>query len=478
MRNAARFVCSFMLTNPLAILYYRTQFLILFETILVLNFFGELPPITNRSLRHMKDQDFHDQILLQNVFLLENIQGGIVYSDYDPPFNLRYVTEGMEHLSGYSREELLSMNQMDLVFEEDIATLAEDVGRQFAQGDTFAVEYRLKRKDGSLVYVLDRAKAVVHEDGNKYIHCLLTDITELKHMEQALRLSEEKYKIAMQQSGYAILEYAPTTGLLQVSENFIQTFGGATPHETLAGFAQHNVTAACTEPLCELFAATVKENTNTCMELEVIAGNGCSVWCALCLTPLSNANGAVYAVLGCLQNIDVPKRRMQELLELSQKDGLTNTYNRVTIEAFVNQHLAVSCDNCVGALIILDIDNFKKINDTVGHDGGDAVLVGLVDLIRSLLRAEDLFGRLGGDEFLIFMPGATHVDNVAHLAKRIVEKVRATFSQHECPVTVSLGGALCTPNCPTFKNLYKNADIALYKVKNRGRNGFSIFNES
>lgn len=127
----------------------------------------------------MKKNEFYDRTT-ENNFLLENIQGGIVYSDFDPPFRLRYVTEGMCQLSGYTHEELRTLEQMDIVHPDDADRLIEDVGRQFAAGDVFEVEYRLLRKDGSFVYALDRAKAVAHENGKKYIHCLLTDITCLK----------------------------------------------------------------------------------------------------------------------------------------------------------------------------------------------------------------------------------------------------------------------------------------------------------
>lgn len=423
----------------------------------------------------MSQPDFHSQAILQNIFLLENIQGGIVYSDYDPPFYLRYASEGMVHLSGYTRDELLSMQQMDLVHEDDIESLANNVAAQLAQGNTFEVEYRLKRKDGSFAYVLDRAKAVTHEGGQTYIHCLLTDITELKRMEQALRLSEEKYKIAMQQSGYAILEYDPATDIIQFSENYKQIFGIDSPHGKLHAMAGSNVSPRFVAQLFEAFNQSVRDRQSVSLELQVLTQSGRYVWYSLHLTPLSNAFGVVYAVVGCLQNIDVPKRRIEELTELAQKDGLTHTYNRAAMEVLINQQLESQDSGASGALIILDIDNFKAINDTLGHDAGDAILITIVEQIQTLLRRSDLFGRLGGDEFLIFVPDVTQEASIAPLAQRIVEHVRTNAWCGNYPVTVSLGVALCTTEGHTFKSLYKNADIALYDVKRKGRNGYSIF---
>lgn len=425
----------------------------------------------------MKQPDFDSNIILQNIFLLENIQGGIVYSDYDPPFWLRYSTEGMTRLSGYTKEELLTMRQMDLVHEDDIPMLTEDIEQQLSVGDTFEVEYRLKRKDGSFVYVLDRTKVVPHENGKKYIHCLLTDITELKHMEQDLRLSEEKYKIAMQQSGNAILEYTPD-GELKISENYDLIFGIKAPSGTLEELAHKGwVAQAHVMPLLTLFADTLAQKKNAYMELQIQVQNGRHVWSSLHLTPLTSPFGAVYAIVGCLQNIDARRRHLETLTRLSQKDGLTNTYNRATMEAVINQHMTSDQGSSRGALIILDVDHFKNINDTLGHDAGDDLLIRLVGTIRSVLQPGHLLGRLGGDEFLIFTSQPTTRTELATMAQRIVEHVDNTYRNSRYPITVSLGVALCSPQCCTFKALYKNADVALYETKRRGRNGFGIFSE-
>lgn len=423
----------------------------------------------------MEQQDIHNNSILQNIFLLENIQGGIVYSDSAPPFRLRYATEGMAQLSGYSREELLTMEQMELVHADDIEALINDVGRQLSKGDTFEVEYRLKRKDGSYAYVLDRAKVVLHDDGNTYIHCLLTDITALKRMEQDLRLSKEKYKIAMRQSGNTILEYTPG-GVLELSENYDILFGSKAPRGTLEELVASGwVAEAHAKSMIALFEASIRQKKNAYMELQIQVESGRYVWCSLHLTPLFPSGGLVYAIVGCLQNIDARRRHLENLTKLSQKDGLTNTYNRATVEAYINQHLQSPTGAESGALIILDVDYFKNINDTMGHAAGDDLLIRLVGTIRQILQPGYLLGRLGGDEFLIFTTQKISAAEIGAVAQHIVEHVGNAFSTSPYPITVSLGVAICGPKCNSFKALYKNADVALYETKNRGRNGLSIF---
>lgn len=420
----------------------------------------------------MGEDGLHGDAFLENSFLLENLQGGIVYSDYDPPFHLRYATEGMTRLSGYTHDELLRKEQMQLVHEDDVERLTAEVVDQFSRGDTFEVEYRLKRKDGSCVHVLDRAKAVLHDDGKRYIHCMLTDVTELKTMEQALKLSEEKYRLAIQGSGNVVFEWNDDTGEISFSENYRQVFFGEPPEGPLGVLLRDGWIDESSRRHFEALAqAAARSKEPGSMELKVRDGEGRYVWSSLSLTPLADGNGVVHAVVGCLRNIDDAKRRMELLTELSQRDGLTRALNRVAIEAVVNQQVA---DGGGGALAIVDVDDFKRVNDEYGHDRGDDVLVALADTVRGLLSDEASFARLGGDEFLLFLPEPCSDDEVERFARGIVEEVEAAFAQCTPPITVSLGAVRCGGGRNDFRTLYHAADQALYRTKDNGRNGYTV----
>ena len=416
---------------------------------------------------------------LENKFLLENIQGGIVYSDFEPPFHLRYATEGMAKLSGYTIEELCSMEQMDLVHTDDITPLVSEVQRQFAMGDTFEVEYRLKRKDGSYVHVLDRAKVVVHKDGKKYIHCLLTDVSDLKKMQKALRLNQEKYRLAIQQSGKAILEYDINTKKLNFSDNYQQLFGCLAPSGTLEEIIASNwVNKEYAKSLVALLDTVIQSAATHSMEI-VIQNSVCEhIWCSLYLIPVID-NGQMDSVIGCLENINDQKHKIEHLTELSLKDGLTGVYNRYAIEDFIKASIEELCE-CTSkdlALLILDIDHFKNINDQNGHDYGDDLLIKLSQALAATLPQDAVLGRLGGDEFLIFtaFDKQAQSEDLDKLADSIVVGIKQRFADYYTPVTVSIGAAWYNKNCNTFKKLYHNADAALYETKKKGRNGYTIW---
>lgn len=427
----------------------------------------------------MYKNNLESQLSLENTLLLENIQGGILFSDVEPPYHLRYVTPGMVELSGYTQEELLNLVQMDIVHPDDIDTLLEDVCRQFAVGNTFEVTYRLLRKDGSFVHVLDRARIVTHDDGNKYIHCILTDITHLKELERSIRLSQEKYRIAMELSGSVIIEYIIDTGVMNVSENFDKVF----PNKKVASDDIITVTDGlqlqkANPSLSQLFQNTAKLKKPTSIECQLDVNRGEDVWCNVHMTPVKSDSGAVYAIIACLQNIDKQKHELEALMDLSKRDPLTGVLNCSALEEYTNEQLANSEPDRYSALIIMDVDKFKYINDNFGHTTGDSILTSITSLTMSVIPDSALLGRLGGDEFLVFLGNQSSLEDINDIANAIVSIVGDKYKNSDTPVTVSLGVAISTPDIVSFKQLYKKADTALYETKGNGRNGYTLYNQT
>jgi chemotaxis family two-component system sensor kinase Cph1 len=162
-------------------------------------------------------------------------------------------------------------------------------------------------------------------------------------------------------------------------------------------------------------------------------------------------------------------RANKHLRELATTDSLTGVMNRYRIEHLVQ--VAVANAERYGhafSLVLFDIDHFKQVNDTYGHDEGDQVLKTLVNSIQFCLREGDHFGRWGGEEFMVLLPG-TDLDGAKEFAERMRERVAATDFRLQDPVTISLGVAEWSPG-NTFKNLLVRADSAMYKAKTGGRN--------
>lgn len=166
--------------------------------------------------------------------------------------------------------------------------------------------------------------------------------------------------------------------------------------------------------------------------------------------------------------------RQTELEHLTSRDGLTGLFNRHTFVQLTEQELARARRHSgATALMLLDLDHFKRINDTHGHPAGDAVLRHVAALLADTVRSTDLVGRLGGEEFIVLLP-----DTSGDAARNLAEKLRSGIAAHPTvwrdltiPSTVSIGLSSTTPEHPSgFEGLYSDADTALYEAKKNGRN--------
>jgi diguanylate cyclase (GGDEF)-like protein len=168
----------------------------------------------------------------------------------------------------------------------------------------------------------------------------------------------------------------------------------------------------------------------------------------------------------------------QRLTIYASTDSLTQVMNRAAFSTLVDAYLKdVRRDEgrAKGALLIIDADNFKSVNDRFGHDRGDEALITIASSIKSMLRAPDLVGRLGGEEFGVFLPGAT-TEQASSVAERIRETVNgAEFTPAGAPhhLSVSVGGAVFEKELP-FSELFRHADQQLYAAKQGGRNRVEI----
>jgi diguanylate cyclase (GGDEF)-like protein len=167
-----------------------------------------------------------------------------------------------------------------------------------------------------------------------------------------------------------------------------------------------------------------------------------------------------------------------QVRELAEKDSLTGLSNRYHFE----EALKVSIDNNKRfqsniALLLLDLDHFKNVNDTYGHEVGDKLLKYVVNLVKQCLRGNELFGRLGGDEFAIFITGLNLISGATSVAQRIIKSLEnpIEIDGHTIQCGVSIGIALHPQNASTAESLTKYADIAMYRAKKQGRNQLCYF---
>jgi diguanylate cyclase (GGDEF)-like protein len=186
---------------------------------------------------------------------------------------------------------------------------------------------------------------------------------------------------------------------------------------------------------------------------------------------LLDDNGKAIKSVGRALDIDDEKKAIQLLEARTQIDSGSGLYNKLAMEVYIRKFLE-ECRHGRHAMIVLDIDDFKKINDTKGHVYGDQVIADLAAILKNQFRATDILGRIGGDEFMIFIKD---IPNELFVAAKVA-KVRNLFmSQHE--IGVSAGIAIFPKDGTNYLDLYKHADIAMYSVKRSGKNRYEFYSD-
>ena len=175
-----------------------------------------------------------------------------------------------------------------------------------------------------------------------------------------------------------------------------------------------------------------------------------------------------YALLH-LRNIDLQMRRELAHRDAARRDPLTHVYNRTTFRSEVEEYMSDVGQNRQGIMILLDVDNFKRINDRFGHLEGDRALRRVTELLKSVFRSDDLIGRLGGDEFMVFIKGGIQR---AALEERVQSFLSALQKDESEPITCSAGIAFVSGENFSFEESICQADMALYKSKKMGKNHF------
>ncbi len=178
--------------------------------------------------------------------------------------------------------------------------------------------------------------------------------------------------------------------------------------------------------------------------------------------------------------ISTRREAEKQLRYLATHDALTGLPNRSLLRDRIDQAIvgAVRHKN-IAAVMFIDLDGFKAVNDTLGHDAGDELLIWVAGVLRECVRATDTVARIGGDEFVVIITDATNHDTISIVATKVIERLTETVQITDAPVSIgaSIGIALCPGDSTDVENLLQQADAAMYKVKSSGKNNFRFFSE-
>ncbi len=192
---------------------------------------------------------------------------------------------------------------------------------------------------------------------------------------------------------------------------------------------------------------------------------------------MNKLTGQLVAIV-IIEDIHEEKIHAIELKNKSERDPLVGAYNKVTIEKLVDEHIN---SGGIGALLMIDLDNFKGVNDSFGHSYGDKVLCEVNTKLGEIFRDEDLIGRIGGDEFVVYLKETIDIDIVTNKAHKVCSSLKKTYYIENKPgvtVSTSVGVSFVPKDGNSFSKLFDKADVAMYSSKKAGKNTFKFYDES
>ncbi len=401
-----------------------------------------------------------DVTFLEGAYLLEFDKGSAeqVVGDFEArnEGHVQYTYEGQTRLAYYAPVEI--NNWMILLVQRQEAVLEK-----------------------SEQHINNGVTLIVHA-GIVFLLLILWAYYAQNKMKENAQVYEKSFRLLSDQINRVIFEWNTETKELKFMSDTHGLFEGRKKLQNWPILAGQNkdIYEKDYDGVCEAMQAIQDGNRVSDVKCRLKQSDGSYSWYMMAGVPVYHKDeDKPLQVLGLLEEVDAVMRESIELKKRSERDSLTGIYNKGTTEVRIKQILEEDEAHIQShALFIIDVDNFKSINDTLGHQVGDEVICQLAQELRKMFRPSDIVGRIGGDEFFAFMNGVSDQTIIEQKAKNICECFRKQYGGEEKAVIVSasVGIACYQQHGLTFETLYKNADIALYLSKQEGKNRYTFFN--
>lgn len=390
-------------------------------------------------------------------------------------FSERYMQQTRELPTarlGKRRDEVALRDPGDDDWNSHLADLAER--RPFRN-----FVYAYKDRDGVRRFAETSGKPIFDEAG---VFCgyrgSARDITERRQAEEALREGKERYRKLVETSPDGII--IAQRGRITFANARAVEMLGAPDHRWLVGrsalrFAEPGRRA----DIRARAEGLLRSGQVTTMDTVVRRLDGAKLEVEAIATPISI--GGLQAVQLVLRDITERKRSEQQIRHLAHHDVLTGLPNRRLFQDRLEQALALAeRERRQIGVVMVDLDHFKEVNDSLGHSTGDAALRLIAARLGGVMRSSDTLARIGGDEFAIIQSSVQYANGAAVLAQKVIEAFAAPFAcgHHEMQLAASLGVALFPRDGDCSDQLLRNADLALYRAKKEGRGCWRFFDES
>ncbi len=391
----------------------------------------------------------------------------------DRDLRFHYANGGFAKSFGTTPEALIGKTLRDFYNPTHFAAFEGYVNRALA-GETVTYERRSQVVDSDGIWFTVSLTPWRNAEGAVVgiISCSMK-VHELKLSSEALRVANERLSSHMDNSPLTVLELDASLTITRCS-NRVSVLLGLAPG-ALEGRALLDALhiADANEPLVSALSRLTSgaEESNR-VESNLTHANGHTVYCEWFNSALTDASGRVTSIMALVQDVSARVEAAQQLLHIATHDTLTGLANRRMLTERLSHALArAERTGEAVAVLFIDLDGFKSVNDRHGHGAGDEVLRDVATRLRRIARATDFVARLGGDEFVILLDTDVHPGSPSMLAERVFDALSAPcrFTGGEAPIGASIGVAMHPPLSNLAADLIRRADAAMYEAKSAGK---------
>ncbi len=388
---------------------------------------------------------------------------------------------------GYECEELLGKTFGEVTHPDDLDEDLDYLRRMLAgELETHSREKRYIRRDGSPVWTNLTVSLVRGQDPGlgdpRYFIAVIEDISGRKRTEEALRKAEEKYRSIFENSVGGIFQTSVEGRFLMVNPALTRMFGYESPEEMISTVSEAGRQLYVDPERWAEFARLVRRHGAVSdFESQGYRKDGSVIWISADVRALRDADGELVGYEGTMEDVTGRKTLEKRLEHQAFHDALTGLPNRPLFLDRLRQALARTDrrEDSV-AVLFLDLDGFKVVNDSLGHDVGDQLLVAVARRVEGCVRLGDTVARLGGDEFTVLLEDIVGVDEAVRVAERIAWELREPFklAGEEVSITSSVGVSLSATAQDRPESLMRDADLAMYRAKETGKAHYRVFEDA
>ena len=404
-------------------------------------------------------------------YAVEHSDNTIVITD--PDRHITFVNEVFEKATGYTKEEALGQNPNILKSGKQGDDFYKDLNAKLDRGEKWEGQFVNKRKDGSLYY--EKASIVPIILNGKLFSYLAIKLDITEYVEQNRKL--EQAASVFENTEEAIIIADATGSVTSINRAFTKMYGYTI--DDVVGKNLNILHSGLQDKYFyeEMWDKIIKDGLwRGKLINKSKSGENIPVWTTIKKIVDSNGKAINYTSIQTdLREIEESQAKADYL---AYHDALTGLYNRVSFEEYLSHALTIAKRNeHLIAIFFIDLDRFKVINDTLGHDIGDKVLITVANRLKKTLRESDFISRWGGDEFVVILENIASVSDTATIATNLINEFKEPMeiSGHHLISTASIGISLYPENGVDANTLIKYADSAMYQAKALGKNNFSYY---